>query len=408
MGERTPMQNAPPTYVRWRVPGLPAITLSSSVAARIQTEVLDSFNAIPKRGAEVGGILLGRPLADGILIEDFKPVPCEHRFGPSYQLSPADCDGLRKTLEWVRSQPRHGLSLVGFYRSDTRAGFSLSVEDAELFSESLPGPEQVFLLIKPSRFQQSVADFFFRREGELVQGLHVVPFPFEESATLPPQAPPSEPKPPALSKNPGDLPARVPTPNILRSQPGVSPDSLTAPPAPPAARVTKTMEGASRSPAEPRAPVRQPPKPTSPLRRFEEPASARSYWPWATAAVILMILAAALGYRSMQSRVVPPERPRAQLAPALPPPPAAPESKIVQPAAAEPESKDAQTAAIRICSTIGPRRSSRATWGPRCDITRGTSRITWGAALPVLPKCGHGSATCTGATGSLRSIRSAT
>ena len=313
MGGHPLMQNAPPTYVCWRVPELPAITLPSRVAEGIQAEVLQSFNAIPKRGAEAGGILLGRRVEDGILIEDFKPVACEHRFGPSYLLSPADYDGLRKTLEWVGSQPRHGLSLVGFYRSHTRTDFSLSVEDAELFSESFPGPEQVFLLIKPSRFQQSVADFFFRRHGGLAQGLHVVPFPFEESAVPPRPAPPSEPKPQQATT----------------------------------ARSAQTREVSSRNPAEPPVPVRKPPQPTSPLRPFEEPALARSYWPWGTAAAILIILAAALGYRSMRSHVVPPEPLLAPPPPVLPVTPAAPDTKRAQPVAAEPEPKDAQTAAIR-------------------------------------------------------------
>jgi hypothetical protein len=302
-------------YVRWQVPGLPVITIRRRVADGIQTEVLNSFNAVPKRGAEVGGILLGSQTEDGILIEDFEPVPCEHRFGPSYQLSPADYDTLRETLEWFRSQPRHDISIVGFYRSHTRPEFSLSEDDLKLFSEHFAGPAQTFLLIKPNRMQHSVADFFFWRNGELRQGLHVMPFPFEEAAPAPHRESQAEPQ-------------HVATP------PPVKPSSAVETPAP---------------------------RPAKPARRNavedEEREPAHHPWIWGAVMAVCAILGGTLGYRLLHDSpaVVPFRPPSSQVqpapeaseaAPAVPAPPA-PEPAASLPPPVQPEPQPNDEEAIR-------------------------------------------------------------
>src|SRR5271154_7484672 len=84
------IQDAPGYYV-WDAPGQPAIIhLHLDVLDRLSAEAMRGFGAVPKRGAEVGGLLLGsiEPGRAGhpavVRIEDFEAVECEYQRGPSY------------------------------------------------------------------------------------------------------------------------------------------------------------------------------------------------------------------------------------------------------------------------------------------------------------------------------------
>lgn len=302
MREETLTQRPPGAYVRWGPPGLPSITLRCHAVDGIFAEVLRGFNAVPKRGAETGGILLGRRTGNEVVVEDFEPVPCEHRFGPSYLLSDSDREALKETLHYFRTERAHGVSIVGFYRSHTRPEFSLSPEDTALFEEHFADPSQVFLLIKPGRLQQSVADFFFWRDGALCPGLHMTAFPFQE-----PAAPPARTPEPA---HPAPEPAPVAPP----------------PPAPAAARPTLPKP----APPKPAHPKREP----LPVHFYEKPRSERPYWAWGTAAAVLAIVGGAFAYREMQAPPSPPPPAAAeQQAPAGEPPPVIQPPREPEPAA---------------------------------------------------------------------------
>ena len=166
----------------WKAPGAP-LTVKFRVLAMeaIQREVIEGFKALPKRGAEVGGLLLGtvedakQPV---IAIEDFEPVPCEYRFGPSFHLSETDRQILEESLSWFRGGSHAGLTALGFYRSHTRYGFFWSEEDQKLFSSYFPEPGNLFLLIKPIRLGHSVADFSVWDQGKLKELATPVRFPF--------------------------------------------------------------------------------------------------------------------------------------------------------------------------------------------------------------------------------------
>ena len=102
-----------PTYITWKAPGSPVVRFRRRVMEAIMNEVTTVFSAVPHRGAETGGILLGAKSGDEILIDDFEPAPCEHRFGPSYRLSDADGLALEETLAWFRSGAHQQLHAVG-------------------------------------------------------------------------------------------------------------------------------------------------------------------------------------------------------------------------------------------------------------------------------------------------------
>lgn len=160
----------PAGYYVWEVPGQSVVVhLRLDVVDRLAAEVMRGFGSVPKRGAEVGGFLIGniRPGVPAIVrIDDFEPVVCEYRRGPSYLFT--EEDGAALEDGWRRLQP--GLSpsayAVGYFRSHTRDGFSLAPEDLELLDRLFPGPAQVALLIKPYATKVSVGGFFAREHGE--------------------------------------------------------------------------------------------------------------------------------------------------------------------------------------------------------------------------------------------------
>jgi hypothetical protein len=170
-------------YYLWEVPGKQiAIQLDFGVVDRLLVEVMRGFGAIPRRGAEVGGILLGsaeRGDRTIIRIDDFEPVACEHRRGPSYLLSDADRVLYEEALLRHRPSPGKQIYAVGCYRSHTREGISLSPEDLEHFQKYFPDPASAFLLVKPFATKVSVGGFFFREEGGYVHSeapYHDFPF----------------------------------------------------------------------------------------------------------------------------------------------------------------------------------------------------------------------------------------
>jgi hypothetical protein len=163
----------PAGYHVWEVPGQPVIVqIRLDVVDRLAAEVMRGFGAVPKRGAEVGGVLIGtrrgtaRPDAPAIVrVDDFEAVPCEYRRGPSYLFTEEDGRDFEDC--WNRLQPGTTPSAyaVGYFRSHTRDGFSLEGEDLELLDQFFPGPTAVALLIKPYATRVSMGAFFAREHG---------------------------------------------------------------------------------------------------------------------------------------------------------------------------------------------------------------------------------------------------
>src|SRR5689334_3807802 len=143
-----PRTQGVPGYYVWEVAGKPVVVhLRIDVVDRMGAEILRGFGAVPKRGAEVGGVLLGaiESPASGVTIvriDDFEPVPCKYARGPSFLLTEPETELFDETCQ--RRNP------VGYYRSHTRDGPSaLGPEDLELLNRDFPAPAQVALLVKP-------------------------------------------------------------------------------------------------------------------------------------------------------------------------------------------------------------------------------------------------------------------
>jgi proteasome lid subunit RPN8/RPN11 len=140
------------------------VEYSLRVIDDIRLAVVDAFFSLPRGGAEIGGILLGRHEGRRVTITDYAPLDCEHATGPSFVLSPNDHTKLADMLASARGNPM-GTQPVGWYHSHTRSDIHLSAADLEIHKRYFPEPWQVALVLKPHTFQPAKAGFFFR-EGD--------------------------------------------------------------------------------------------------------------------------------------------------------------------------------------------------------------------------------------------------
>ncbi len=211
------LETEPSTFYTWEVPGKAiSIRLDFGVVDQVLSEVMQGFGSVPKRGAEVGGLLLGR-ITEGeptvVHIRDFEPVNSEHARGPSYLLSEADEERLTAAVErWSEEPPNRDVQVVGVYRSQTRDGLGLSEDDLALFEKRFPGPGQVFLLVKPFATHPSVGAFFFREEGALRSESSYLEFPFRRRDLGGGVAAPERMEAPSAAAPPAAAPAEGPEP----------------------------------------------------------------------------------------------------------------------------------------------------------------------------------------------------
>lgn len=171
-----------PFYV-WQPEAKPvAVQVQFDVVDRILLEVMRGFGAVPKRGAEVGGILLGTIDTDGdqitVKVEDFESVESEHASGPSYILSEHDRAAFREAIERWTPGPDRRIYAVGYYRGHTRDGLCLAAEDLSLMEELFPGPNSIALIVKPYATKVSMAGIFFREDGQFKADASHLEFPF--------------------------------------------------------------------------------------------------------------------------------------------------------------------------------------------------------------------------------------
>ena len=220
-----------PFYV-WEVPDKPiSIHLRYDVIDRIVPEIMRGFGALKRRGAEVGGLLLGRSDAgfdQKVMIEDFEPIPTEYLTGPSYNLSENDLVTFEAAIARRQSVPNGRLSVVGFYRSHTRDDLFMDDADLALASRYFPGSENVFLIVKPFATRTSIGGFFFWENDEIYRESTYLQFPFNrvelgggEARHMPAPGPQIEPAPVEMDRPETDrpLPPYNPSYELVRSAP---------------------------------------------------------------------------------------------------------------------------------------------------------------------------------------------
>jgi proteasome lid subunit RPN8/RPN11 len=169
-------------YYLWEPAGKQiSIRLNFNVVDQLLQESLQGLGAVPRRGVEVGGLLLGAVESANpriIRIEDSVSVKCEYSTGPSYSLSDKDKQGFEAALEQNRPGPDRALCVVGFYRSHTRKNLFLSDADLDLCARYFPNPGDVFLLVRPFVTRPSSGGFFFWEDGKIASESSCLEFTF--------------------------------------------------------------------------------------------------------------------------------------------------------------------------------------------------------------------------------------
>ncbi|MGC2658709.1 MAG: hypothetical protein WA324_12195 [Bryobacteraceae bacterium] len=161
-------------YGEWPLePGPFVVRYPIELLHEIEFNVKDAARRISHGGMETGGFLFGRTApVDGrevVQIEAFRPIDCEHAFGPSFVLSERDLAKMREQLLQAGSDSQlEGLRLLGWFVGHARNPMRLTDHEASLFDRLFPRPGQMTLLVKPEKFAPSNIAFLVRAQDRKV------------------------------------------------------------------------------------------------------------------------------------------------------------------------------------------------------------------------------------------------
>jgi len=169
------------------------------VVEELRNRAIEGLLSLPKRGREIGGLLLGKIEPGNVAavsIEAAREIPCEHRFGPSYVLSAPDRGLLGSEL--ARARPEASLAVIGLYRSYCRRELALDAPDRDLIQKFFGQGDSVFLLLEPVPSGECLAAFAFPHDGQVPAEPPYPPFRFEaEELAAGEQSAPAQPAAPA-------------------------------------------------------------------------------------------------------------------------------------------------------------------------------------------------------------------
>jgi proteasome lid subunit RPN8/RPN11 len=112
---------------------------------------------------EVGGVLFGTIGGGLTTITAFRPLDCEHAFGPRFVLSERDRAAMKQLVDLPRTDSAlAGLIPVGWYHSHTRSHLALSPRDLEIYHRFFPEPGRVALVLQPESYTLVRTGFFAR------------------------------------------------------------------------------------------------------------------------------------------------------------------------------------------------------------------------------------------------------
>ncbi|HEX4595213.1 MAG TPA: hypothetical protein VH157_13105 [Bryobacteraceae bacterium] len=193
-----------PGFYVWEVPGKwISIELSLDVVDRLQQDVIRGFGSLPRRGAEVGGILLGTVSGGGriVRVDDYHEVPIEYRRGPSYLLSEPDTKAFEAAMSQLRNNPASSARPIGYFRSQTRDGVGLADEDLDLVAKYFSDPETIILLVRPFGTKPSTAGFYFKEDAQFQSGPPLLEFPFRRRDLAPDDSTPAPARPERVARD---------------------------------------------------------------------------------------------------------------------------------------------------------------------------------------------------------------
>ena len=152
------------TFETWSAPQAPlVIEYPVDLMDELRAAACDSSQHFPRGGLEVGGVLFGARKETRIRVHTWRPIACEHAYGPAFVLSQKDRAGLSNLLDSVTTDPDlRWLQPVGWFVSHTRTAVCLSAAEVEIHSQFFPWSWQAALVLHPERLGVCCAGFFVR------------------------------------------------------------------------------------------------------------------------------------------------------------------------------------------------------------------------------------------------------
>ncbi len=219
----------------WPVEGLPVqVEFTLAVLEEVAATAVDGLYRFRHGGMEVGGVLYGTAEQGVVRITAFRPLDCDHAFGPRFVLSEKDRAAMTALLELPATDPAlQGLTAVGWYHSHTRSDIALSPRDVEIYDRFFPGPTQVALVLRPENYGTSRAGFFLREANGVMRtesSYHEFAIrPRRHGMVLTEQEPPTAQQPPAAKAPAAAARPQVHTTRLLfqpsRPRPTPNPDA---------------------------------------------------------------------------------------------------------------------------------------------------------------------------------------
>jgi TonB family protein len=308
-------------YFNWSPDDSPvSVHMHLDAVDGIIRDVVEGFESLPRRGLEVGGLLLGRVEAGdrpSVWIERYQRISCEHQFGPQFLLDDNDKEELEKAAAEILAGGE--LAVVGLYRSHTREGFQLEPPDFDLIRSYFSDASDLVLLLKPQSITNISARFYVHdAEGGARSAGESFPFrgrvlsrqPAESDISPEPvaTAPLEEKKEPPKPAAPEPAPREPISPEpISRERPRrLVPDFAPSPVAP--------SQGEPSHPAEPPA-VHFPFAPREPFFEEEEqPSASKRLLKWFPIVAALLLAGGGLWWL-LQPSNRPPQTTAAPVAP---------------------------------------------------------------------------------------------
>lgn len=273
-------ESAPPLYYHWSAPSCPVqVRLHYDFIDDLNFEIMRGFGAVPRRGAEVGGILTGHVEERGRLVEitGFQAIPCRHRRGPSYILEDDELASLEEALAALAREDGERGGAVGFFRSNTRDALDLDADDLRLLERYFTTDPGLCLMVKPYATRVSEATFFYRADGAWLPAGEGSVFPFRRS-----------------SLGGGKRPRRQRQP-LETSAPEMLPPP--EPPLPAAPQVLPPPTIQIFDSAAPRFETERIPIPEAPEFGEAAPSRVHGGWVWIPLSFIFLLLGIVLGFQ---------------------------------------------------------------------------------------------------------------
>jgi hypothetical protein len=202
----------------WKFSGSPIrIHVALAVIAKLRQQLSTGADLDASKKKEIGGLLVGRVREGRLEISDIEPLNLDPE-QPNFILSDIQKQLLRKSIS-ARQVGADAAAVVGYYRSDLRAGIKLTEDDLLLIREFFRSPLDVFLVMRADDQGKAKAGFFFWDAGSIFSDASFLEFPLDETLLsisrraenhppAPPVAAPAAPQPQDKPVTHASAPAR--------------------------------------------------------------------------------------------------------------------------------------------------------------------------------------------------------